>query len=54
METRDLIIIIAFIALAGFIRYRKYIAKKQNEAGTTTGSKSTLTGNDDYEPYSGR
>jgi hypothetical protein len=54
METKDVIILAACLAMAGFSLYRKYMKKEQQKTGSQQNYKSTLTGKDDYEPYSGK
>jgi hypothetical protein len=55
MGTKDIIIIVASLALAGFSLYRKYINKKTgNAAGPKPANELTSGRDDDYEPYSGK
>jgi len=56
MGTKDIIIIVASLALAGFSLYRKYISKKTGQpSGQKPANELSVTGReDDYEPYSGK
>lgn len=53
MEKKDIIIIAAILAAAGFNLYRKYIVKKDKGTGKTNELLSSRK-TDDYEPYSGK
>lgn len=59
METKDIIILVAALALAGYSFYRKY-SRKQNDTGREkSGGGFAKRGGlrdqpDDYEPYSGK
>ncbi|MDZ7634963.1 MAG: FeoB-associated Cys-rich membrane protein [Bacteroidales bacterium] len=57
MEKRDIIILVAVLAVAGLNLYRRYAKKKGGSGGFAakkTGEKSSLSVQpDDYEPYSG-
>jgi hypothetical protein len=55
MGTKDIIIIVATLALAGFSLYRKYVSKKTGTApGQKPANELTSGRDDDYEPYSGK
>ncbi|HNT93433.1 MAG: FeoB-associated Cys-rich membrane protein [Bacteroidales bacterium] len=59
METKDIIILIAVFALAGFSLYRRYAKQKSTgSAGRSAGGigpKGSLKDQpDDYEPYAGK
>ncbi|HEX2970103.1 MAG TPA: hypothetical protein VHO46_13485 [Bacteroidales bacterium] len=53
METKDIIILVAALTLAGFSLYRKYVSKKGAQ-GQKPGNELTSDKDDDYEPYSGK
>lgn len=55
METKEIIILAASLALAGFSLYRKYVAKKSGKVpGKPVNELSSAVKDDDYEPYSGK
>ncbi|HLP71715.1 MAG TPA: hypothetical protein VK155_02360 [Bacteroidales bacterium] len=57
METKDIIILVACIAAAGFSLYRKYASRNKQDTGSGpgfTGTSINAGGDDDYEPYSGK
>lgn len=59
METKDIIIYAAIIALTGFSLYRKYVKKKgeggpEKSTGYFTPRGSIRDQPDDYEPYDGK
>lgn len=55
MEKKEIIILAAVLAIAGFNLYRKYIAKKGGKSGVAkTNELLSSRKEDDYEPYSGR
>lgn len=55
MEKKEIIILAAALAIAGFNLYRKYIAKKEGKTGVTkTNDLLSSRKEDDYEPYSGK
>jgi hypothetical protein len=59
METKDIIIYSAVIALTGFSLYRKYVKKKgeggpEKSTGIFTPRGSLRDQPDDYEPYDGK
>ncbi len=52
---KNIIIIVASLALAGFSLYRKYVSKKTGQtAGQKPANELTSGRDDDYEPYSGK
>lgn len=57
METKDIIILVACIAAAGFSLYRKYASRNKQDTGSGpgfTGTSINAGRDDDYEPYSGK
>ncbi|MGE5419539.1 MAG: hypothetical protein ACM3UT_05095 [Chloroflexota bacterium] len=55
MENKDIIILAAALAFAGFSLYRKYVAKKGGKVpGKPVNELDSAVRNDDYEPYSGK
>jgi hypothetical protein len=57
METKDIIILAAVFAFAGFSLYRKYKQKSAGEGKQGTGTDSgtaSFSDDDNYEPYSDR
>ena len=56
METKDIIIFTAIVALTGFSLYRKYKESKSGKkpADKASDEMSASKDNNDYEPYSGK
>ena len=55
METKEIVILIAVVAVVGFRLYKKYVRKDQTGTGSTEGASSSFSSSspdDDYEPYS--
>lgn len=54
MEKKDIIILAAILAAAGFNLYRKFIAKKGGKGIEKSNELLSSRKTDDYEPYSGK
>lgn len=59
MSSTEIIFITALFLLAGFQIYRKYVKKDTDKPGTgsnkeSDSSFSSISKDDDYEPYSGK
>jgi uncharacterized membrane protein YebE (DUF533 family) len=58
MEKKDIIILVACLALLGFSLYRKYmkksVGKDKTGSNSQKGSQFSSNSDDDYEPYSGK
>jgi Tfp pilus assembly major pilin PilA len=54
MDTKEIILITVILIFVGLRLYQKYAKKNQSDAGskTASGSPSSSSAGDDYEPYS--